>query len=151
MSSLDADGMKYIVMMNIKNAKDIAISEKEIFDKYLQDKASYFIICGMADSEEYALQESLKNLLEMGIFNISFSEKELCNFISKHGYKKSMKYCWIDENNEPHLLPRAEVISDFCEKYKLSSEAKEELEKLFSFEYEAELIAYNRNKNHEII
>jgi len=29
MSSLDADGMKYIVMMNIKNAKDIAISEKD--------------------------------------------------------------------------------------------------------------------------
>ena len=129
--------MKYIVMLNLKNAAEGKISNKELFDCCLQEDVPNFIIVGMADTEEKALQDTVKNLCENGVLQISLSEKELCDFVAKHGGREAMRHCWIDENNEPHLLPTSDVLTDFCMKYELPQEAKEELERLFSSENES--------------
>lgn len=131
------NGRQYIVMLNLKNASEGMISENELYDKHLQSNVHNFMIWGMASTEEEALKETLKNLCNMEILQISLAEKELCDFVANYGGREAMRHCWIDENSEPHLLPRADVLSDFCAKYKLPPEAKQELERLFSSETEA--------------
>ena len=133
------DGMKYVVMLDLKNAAEGRISNEELFEQYLQHKVPDFMIWGMGDTEENALRETMKNLCESEVVHISLSDRELCDFIAKHGGREAVRHCWIDENNDPHLLPRADVLCDFCEKYNLPKEAKEELERLFSSENAANL------------
>ena len=133
------DGMKYVVMLNLKNAAEGRISKEELFEQYLQHKVPDFMIWGMGDTEENALRETMKNLCEFEVVHISLSDRELCDFIAKHGGREAVRHCWIDYNNDPHLLPRADVLCDFCEKYNLPKEAKEELERLFSSENAADL------------
>lgn len=133
------DGMKYVVMLDLKNAAEGRISNEELFERYLQHKVPDFMIWGMGNTEENALRETMKNLCEFEALHISLSDRELCDFIAKHGGREAVRHCWIDENNDPHLLPRADVLCDFCEKYNLPKEAKEELERLFSSENAANL------------
>lgn len=133
------DGMKYVVMLDLKNAAEGRISNEELFERYLQHKVPDFMIWGMGNTEENALRETMKNLCEFEALHISLSDRELCDFIAKHGGREAVRHCWIDENNDPHLLPRADVLCDFCEKYNLPKEAKEELERLFSSENAADL------------
>ena len=133
------DGMKYVVMLDLKNAAEGRISNEELFERYLQHKVPDFMIWGMGNTEENALRETMKNLCEFEALHISLSDRELCDFIAKHGGREAVRHCWIDENNDPHLLPRADVLCDFCEKDNLPKEAKEELERLFSSENAANL------------
>ena len=132
MSELAKNGMKYVVMLNLKNASEGMISENELFEKHLQRDVPNYMIWGLGNTIEESLQDTIKNLCEMEILQVSLAEKVLCDFITSHGGREAMRQCWLDENNEPHLLPSADVLSDFCKRYDLSEKAQIELEMLFS-------------------
>jgi hypothetical protein len=93
------------------------------------------MIWGIGKDEDEAYADACKNFRaiswDLRIYPCSTS---LINFVERYGGEKATKHCFIHCGDDyADLMPSHDTIEEFCNKYSLSPQARDELFKITDF------------------
>lgn len=104
--------------------------EKEYYVAIL-DKIQKKSIWGIGKSEDEVYEDCFKNLRESWELSCWPCTRRLFDFVKKHGGSEAIDNAFITEDGMYDLMSSHVALYDFCKKYKISDEAREELENMF--------------------
>lgn len=114
----------------------------------MTDKKNYFVallekkhidnnqmIWGIGQSEDEAYSDCFKNMKENACFLAVYPcSKSLFDFVNNHGGDEATENAFMHANEDfMDLYPSRDALYDFCEKYNITGEAKDELQALLDF------------------
>mgnify|MGYP007022615739 FL=1 len=114
----------------------MSANEEKQYYVVVLDKIQKKNIWGIGESEDEAYEDCFKNLRDSWELNCWPCTKGLFDFVNKHGGSEAMDNAFISFDDVYNLKPSHDALYDFCEKYKISENAKEELKNLLDFPIE---------------
>ncbi len=111
------------------------VSNKEDKNHYVVvlDRIQKKSIWGIGESEDEAYEDCFKNLRESWEMDCWPCTGGLFDFVKKHGGSEAMDNAFVTFEDVYDLMPSHAALYDFCEKYKLSEDARKELKSMFDF------------------
>ncbi|WP_288230736.1 hypothetical protein [uncultured Desulfovibrio sp.] len=109
--------------------------EKEYYVVVL-DKIHKKNIWGIGESQDAAYEDCFKNLRNSWELNCWPCTKGLFDFVEKHGGSEAIDNAFITFGDIYDIKPSHDALYDFCEKYKLPEDAREELKNMLDFPIE---------------
>lgn len=110
-----------------------------------EDKKYYVIVLdkihkkgiwGIGENEDEAYTDCFINLRKSWELNCWECTKGLFDFVKKHGGSEAIDNAFLTIDDVYDLKPSHDALYDFCEKYNLPDEAREELKNMFDFPIE---------------
>lgn len=129
--------MKYYAMLlNLNEAHEFSLKEKDLFSPLVQGDVLERILCGGGRTEEEALQNTIENLVDEGVLEICKCGTGVQGIMAKVPCKQALRHLWLEHDEyhdelKLHAMAYHDSLVDFCERYKLNEDAKQELESFF--------------------
>lgn len=106
---------------------------KKDYHVVVLDRIPKKYIWGLGESQEEAYADAFQNLRDSWEMNCWPCTKGLFDFVNKHGGSEAIDNAFVSCDEFYDLMPSHDALYDFCEKYKISENAKEELKNLLDF------------------
>ena len=126
----------YATLLNLAEANTHALRAEEIFEPVLQKDILSRMLWGSGKTKDDSLKCAMIQLVRSGVFETFECEECAQEIIKNNGGKDALRHLWLHDAGyevDPKLsaLPTHEVLVDFCNRFGLPEEAKQELAGFF--------------------
>lgn len=126
----------YATLLNLKHANEHSLEGRDLFCPHLQHEVLRKMIWGSGKTEQESMRNAIDNLISDCVLETYECQDDAKNIVKNNSGKDALRHLWIhyDEyHDEPTLFPVPchDTLVEFCDRYKLPEQAKQELARFF--------------------
>jgi hypothetical protein len=127
----------YATLLNLKEAKEFSLEEKDIFNPILQASVMDRVLCGCGASEDDALDYAVSNLISENILEVcNCKDSGVRDILAALPAKQALRHLWLEDDeyhgvSKLHALAYHSSLVDICRRYSITDDAQLEVEALF--------------------
>lgn len=127
----------YATLLNLDFANDSTVKEEELIAPHLQRGILQRMLWGYGETKEKSMLNAIENMEFQGVIETYECQNGAHIIVKNSDGKDALLNLWIHEDeyhDEAILLPLPghDTLTEFCERYKLPEQAKQELAGFFT-------------------